>query len=49
VYSIKGEIIKEISQLEISTINVSDLKSGVYVLSLFNENEFLASKRIVIE
>jgi hypothetical protein len=49
VYSIKGEIIKEISQLEISMINVSDLKSGVYILSLFNENEFLVSKRLIKE
>jgi hypothetical protein len=49
VYSITGEMIKEISQLEISMIDVSDLKTGVYVLSLFNENEYQVTKKIVIE
>jgi hypothetical protein len=49
VYGIKGEMVKEISQLEISMIDVSELNTGVYVFSLFNENEYLVSKRVVIE
>ncbi len=49
LHSITGEIMKDISQSGISTIDVSNLNSGVYIISLFNENEYLGSKRLVKE
>ena len=49
LHSITGEIMKDISHSGIATIDVSDLNSGVYIISLFNENEYLGSKRLVKE
>lgn len=49
LHSITGEIMKDISHSGIATIDVSNLNSGVYIISLFNENEYLGSKRLVKE
>jgi hypothetical protein len=44
-----NKIMKEIWEAEISTINVPNLKSGVYAFSLFNEDKYRVSKKLVIE
>ena len=49
LYSIQGEKMKELDQNSNSMIDVLDLKTGVYILSFFNENNYLVSKILVIE
>lgn len=49
IYSLMGKVIKEIDQVEISAINVSDLKSGVYIIVFFNKNEYPISKKLIKE
>jgi uncharacterized protein YdeI (BOF family) len=49
IYGIGGEIIREVNQFDISTINISGLKTGVYVLSLYSDNIYMGTKKLIIE
>ena len=49
IYNMEGKVIMDIRQINHSTINTSSLQPGVYVLSLYTENNYLVSKRLVIE
>jgi hypothetical protein len=49
IYNMEGKVIMDVRQINQSTINTSSLQPGVYVMSLFNGNNYLVSKRLVIE
>lgn len=49
LYNIEGKTVMDVNQIENSMMNVSNLRPGVYVLSLFNGNALLGSIRLFKE
>ncbi len=48
IYSITGKAVLRSSLANTSTINVSELYNGVYLLELYNEGEYLGTKKIIV-
>lgn len=48
LYSIEGKKVLDLNQIDNSPIDVSKLKPGIYVISLFNGNEYLGTKKLLI-
>ena len=47
LYDINGKVVKEINQLDPSTLNVSELETGYYIISFFDEDAWLGSKKLM--
>lgn len=48
IYSITGKAVLRSSLDNTNTINVSELYNGVYLLELYNEGEYLGTKKIIV-
>ncbi len=48
IYSITGKAVLKSSLANTSIINVSELYNGVYLLELYNEDEYLGTKKIIV-
>jgi hypothetical protein len=48
IYSITGKAVLRSSLVNKNTINVSGLYNGVYLLELYNEGEYLGTKKIIV-
>ena len=47
LYDMNGKVVKEINQLDPSTLNVSELETGYYIISFFDEDAWLGSKKLM--
>ena len=48
LYTIEGKKVIDVNQIDSSPIDVSKLKPGTYLVSIFNGNEYLGTKKLMI-
>jgi uncharacterized protein YdeI (BOF family) len=49
LYNMEGKVVMDVSLIENSMINVSNLEPGIYVISLFNGKDYLGFNKVLVE